>query len=78
MVPSFEVFESLTKPTVWVNATRSDANKFYDMGFAEEKKETEVEALCTLQRQLAEMTAACDADKKKSVSTPPKVCFFRI
>ena len=33
VIPSFEVFESLTKLTVWVNATRSDVNKFYDMGF---------------------------------------------
>ena len=63
VVPSFEVFESLTKPAVRVNATRPDTNKFYDMGFGEEKQETEVEAL---QRQLAEMTAARDADKKKA------------
>ena len=33
VVPSFEVFESLAKLAVWVNATRSDVNKFYDMGF---------------------------------------------
>ena len=35
---------------MWVNATRSDANKFYDMGFGDEKKETDAEAI---QRQLA-------------------------
>ena len=65
VVPSFEVFESLTKPIVWVNATRLDTNKFYDTGFEEEKKETQVEAL---QRKLAEVIAARDADKKKAVS----------
>ena len=63
VVPSSEGFESFAKPAVWVNATRSDDNKFYDMVFGEEKKETEVEAL---QRQLSEMIAACDADKKKA------------
>ena len=57
------VFESLTKPAVWVNATRPDDNKFYDIGFEVEKKGAEVEAL---QRQLAEMVAARDADKEKA------------
>ena len=67
MVPSFEVFGSLTKPAVWarVNATRSEVNKFYDMGFEVEQNETEVAAL---QRQLAEMTAALEADNNKSNS----------
>ena len=51
VIPSFVVFESLTKPAVWVNATRSDVNKFYDMGFEVDPEETQVEAL---QRQLAE------------------------
>ena len=32
VIPPFVVFESLAKPTVRVNATRSDVNKFYDMG----------------------------------------------
>ena len=62
VVPSSEGFESLAKPAVWVNATRSEDNKFYDMGFEVETKETEVEFL---QRQLAEMVAARGAERKR-------------
>ena len=64
-VPSFDVFESPAKQAVRVNATRPEVNKFYDMGFKMEQKETEVAAL---QRQLAEMAASREADKNKSNS----------
>ena len=63
VVTSTEVFDSLTKATVWVNATRTDDNKFYDMGFGEAQEETEVEAL---RRQLAEAKAANGANGEKA------------
>ena len=42
-VPSTEVFESLTKATMRVNAARPDDNKSYDIGFGEAQEETAVD-----------------------------------